>query len=90
MPIEEVIRQVTEICQRNGVVHLSLFGSFATGTATARSDIDFVIYGCKDIIKLTDDINNIMTVRKIDLFEYETIRNKFLLEDIKLYGRQIY
>ena len=47
MPISELIEKVTEICKENGVRRLELFGSFATGTATDTSDIDFVVYGCK-------------------------------------------
>ena len=46
MPIPEIIEKVTEICKKNGVKRLDLFGSFATGTATPTSDIDFVVYGC--------------------------------------------
>lgn len=34
MPISELIEQVTEICKKNGVKRLDLFGSFATGTST--------------------------------------------------------
>ena len=30
MPISELIEQVTEICKKNGVKRLDLFGSFAT------------------------------------------------------------
>lgn len=51
MPVEEIKERVTEICRKNGVARLDLFGSFATGTATPTSDIDFVVYGCKDIKK---------------------------------------
>ena len=54
MPIPELIARVTEICKRNGVKRLDLFGSFAIGTALPTSDIDFVVYGCKDILKLDD------------------------------------
>lgn len=39
MPILEVIDKVTAICRAIGVRRLDLFGSFATGTATATSDI---------------------------------------------------
>lgn len=90
MPIPELIEHVTRICQKNGVKRLDLFGSFATGTAAPTSDIDFVVYGCQDIIKLEKDLKDIDTLRKIDIFEYEAIHNKFLLEDIKKYGKQIY
>ncbi len=69
---------------------LDLFGSFATGTATDTSDIDFVVYGCRDFWKLENDISQIDTLRKIDLFDYDSIKNEYLLEDIKKYGKQIY
>ena len=73
MPIDEIIQRVTDICKKNQVQHLSLFGSFATGTALPTSDIDFVVYGCADMMRLEDDI-----------------LNKYLLEDIDKYGKQIY
>ena len=69
---------------------LDLFGSFATGTATSTSDIDFVVYGCQDILKLEEDLEEIDTLRKIDIYDYDSIKNKFLLEDIQKYGKQIY
>ena len=90
MPIEELIDRVTDICKDNSVEHLSLFGSFATGKATPYSDIDFVVYGCKNMMKLEEDLEGIDTLRKIDIFDYDNIENELLLEDIKLYGKQIY
>ena len=90
MSISELIEHVTEICRKNEVKRLDLFGSFATGTAAPTSDIDFVVYGCPDIIKLEKNLKDIDTLRKIDIFEYEAIHNKFLLENIKKYGKQIY
>ena len=90
MPISTLIDQVTAICKRNGVRRLDLFGSFATGTATPTSDIDFVVYGCNDLIKLEDDLTEINTLRKIDIFDFDSIHNEFLLEDIRKYGKQIY
>ncbi len=90
MPISELIEKVADICKQNHVVHLDLFGSFATGTATPTSDIDFVVYGCKDILKLEKELENIETLRKIDIFDFDNIHNEYLLEDIKKYGKQIY
>lgn len=90
MPISELIEQVTEICKKNGVKRLDLFGSFATGTSTPTSDIDFVVYGCNNLIKLETDLEQIETLRKIDIFDYDSIHNKFLREDIHKYGKQIY
>lgn len=90
MPIQELIDEVTEICKANGVKRLDLFGSFATGTATDTSDIDFVVYGCENILKLEEALEEIATLRKVDIFDYENIDNKYLLEDIRKYGKQIY
>lgn len=90
MPISELIEQVTEICKKNGVKRLDLFGSFATGTSTPPSDIDFVVYGCNNLIKLETDLEQIETLRKIDIFDYDSIHNEFLREDIHKYGKQIY
>ena len=90
MPISELIEQVTEIFKKNGVKRLDLFGSFATGTSTPTSDIDFVVYGCNNLIKLETDLEQIETLRKIDIFDYDSIHNEFLREDIHKYGKQIY
>ena len=53
MPVDQLIIEVTKICKKNGVKRLDLFGSFATGTATPTSDIDFVVYGCDDIMPVS-------------------------------------
>ena len=90
MPVDQLIIEVTKICKKNGVKRLDLFGSFATGTATPTSDIDFVVYGCDDIMQLEYDLSTIDTLRKIDIFDQDEIHNKYLLEDIEKYGKQIY
>jgi len=90
MDVDEIIERVTEICRANGVRKLSLFGSFAKGNAAFTSDIDFVVYGCKDLMKLEQDLEQIDTLRKIDIFDFESIRDEFLLEDIRRYEKQIY
>lgn len=90
MPVSEVIDKVAAICKAQGVTRLDLFGSFAAGAAAATSDIDFVVYGCEDILRLEEAVQEIDTLRKIDIFEYESIGNRFLLEDIRKYGKQIY
>ena len=59
MPIDELIERVASVCKRCGAEHLDLFGSFATGTATARSDIDFVVYGDVDSELLNQMISQI-------------------------------
>ena len=46
MSIDTLIAHVTRICQKNGVAHLLVIGSFATGTA--RKDISWKVM--KDIL----------------------------------------
>lgn len=90
MTVEEIIEQVTVICKENHVEHLALFGSYAKGTATKYSDLDFIIYGPVDMEKLREQIDEIMTLKKIDLFEYDLCRNQYLKEDMDRYARKIY
>lgn len=49
MTVEEIIQQMTEICKKNQVEHLALFGSYAKGTESKYSDLDFIIYGKVDM-----------------------------------------
>ena len=58
MTVEEIIQQVTEICKENHVEHLSLFGSYAKGTATKYSDLDFIIYGKADMERLQEQVDD--------------------------------
>lgn len=90
MPIEEIIERVTAICKAHHVEHLSLFGSFAKNTATERSDIDFIVYGCENMMQLLDDIDEIPTLRKIDIFNYDEVCSEYLRKDMDLYGKKIY
>ena len=48
------------------------------------------IIGCDNLMQLEDDLQKIETLRKIDIFDFDSIKNEYLLEDIKKYGKQIY
>ena len=39
-------------------------------------------------MQLEDDLQQIETLRKIDIFDFDSIKNEYLLEDIKKYGMQ--
>lgn len=90
LSIDEVIRQIQTLCLEFKVEHFYLFGSYATGTATPTSDIDIIIKGGENITLLKEKIDMIKTLKKIDVFEYDKCKNKFLLEDMDKYGRKIY
>lgn len=90
MTVNEIIEKVKEICKRNEVSHLYLFGSYATGTAHNKSDVDFVVKGVKDLMKVQNEVNDILTLKKIDLFDYDNIQNSILKESMDKYGKLIY
>lgn len=39
---------------------------------------------------LQDEVDDIMTLKKIDLFEYNLCENEYLREDMDKYGKKIY
>jgi len=90
MTVEEIIARVEAICRKNRVEHLSLFGSYARGTQTRGSDIDFVVYGAEDIESLREQVDEIETLKKIDLFDYNEVCSQNLREDMDDYGKKIY
>lgn len=88
--IQKLLDEIKNICLDNNVSHLYLFGSYAKGTERNGSDIDVVVKGVQNYKKLSDDIDNIRTLETINIFNYDKISNKFLLEDINKYGKIIY
>ena len=90
MSKEEIIDRVKHICQAHNVSHLRLFGSYAKETNLPTSDIDFVVFGCDEIEELRSDIDDIPTLRQIDVFDYDSVTNPYLREDMDKYGIQIF
>jgi len=64
MTIEEILDSIEEICKREKVEHLYLFGSYAKNTQTSTSDIDIVVKNVPDIDKLKALIEDIPTLKK--------------------------
>ncbi len=90
LSVDEILAEIEALCREFKVEHLYLFGSYATGTATDTSDIDIIIKGGNNIRELKYKIEQIKTLKKIDVFEYDKCKNEFLKEDMDKYGRQIY
>ena len=88
--MESLKKYIEKISQYYKIEAIILFGSYAKGTATKYSDLDFIIYGQVDMEKLREQIDEIMTLKKIDLFEYDLCRNQYLKEDMDRYARKIY
>ncbi len=88
--IKKILNEIKTVCENNNVTHLYLFGSYARGTEQIGSDIDIVVKGVNNYKKLKDDIDSIRTLKSINIFNYDTINNKYILEDIDNYGKIIY
>lgn len=56
MEFQEIIKQITSICKENNVTSLLLFGSYAKGTNTEKSDIDIVVRGNYNFLKLEEEL----------------------------------
>lgn len=90
-PDAVIISQMHDICKKHKVKHLYLFGSRAKGTQTEVSDFDFAICGFNgNIDDILVEVEEIRTLKEIDVIEYDKIRNKYLKEEIDHYGRKIY
>jgi len=93
--IEEIRLKITPIAERYGVERVYLFGSYATGSARANSDIDFRIDVCRgtDYFKLCEiycDLEESLKT-KIDLLTTGALSLEFLTniakEEVLLYAQ---
>lgn len=90
MSFENIMKEIERVCKDNNVEHLYLFGSYAKGNNRKGSDIDIVVKGVDNIIKLKEEIDNIKTLEIIDVFDYKNCKSPFLREDIDKYAKIIY
>lgn len=89
MTEEAILSEVIDICKRNKVKEVILFGSRARQTAHERSDFDIAVSGVKDIEELREQIEAIPTLYSFDLVDMEECQNQLLKEEIIRYGRKI-
>lgn len=69
--ITNLKRTVAEVCMQNGVARLSVFGSFARGDQTDKSDIDLLVKFSEpkslfDLLHLEDKLSELLG-RKVEL-----------------------
>ena len=88
--INNLLLEIEKVCKSNFVSHLYLFGSYVKGTERSGSDIDIVVEGVKNFRTLCEDIENIRTLKIINIFDLDKIKNKFLKEEIDSYAKIIY
>ncbi len=85
--------RLLEVCRQSGVVRLSLFGSFARGEATERSDVDLLVeFGRRnsllDLIAVEKRMSTALG-RKVDLLTPSAI-SPYLRESISRGMRVLY
>lgn len=84
----------TVIAANEKVERAVLFGSRATGTNTATSDVDIALFGGRltltDQARLAAAIEEIPMAQSVDLVLYETIDNPALRRHIRTQGIEWY
>ncbi|MEM3574794.1 MAG: nucleotidyltransferase domain-containing protein [Candidatus Bathyarchaeia archaeon] len=93
--VEGVEERLFEICQKNDVVFMALFGSFVRGEQKEGSDIDIAIEfdrkskkSLLDLVRVENELRGIFK-RRVDLGIFSSI-NPHMMEDIKKEVRIIY
>lgn len=89
-----VIEQLRKVfAQYPELKTVNLFGSYATGRATSRSDIDLATVGIADrrtVGRLALDLEDLPIPQKCDVLAYEGIRYQPLKRHIDDHGILIY
>ena len=95
LKIDVIKSIVAKVFQKYNVSTCYLFGSYARGKATGKSDIDLMIV-CElegiEFFKLLDELETKLN-KKVDLLRLETaiqnvkLMNDILREGVKIYGR---
>jgi uncharacterized protein len=90
-----VEKKLLEVCKRNDIVFMAVFGSFVRGEQTRRSDIDIAIEFNKgkkksllDLVGVQDELSKVFR-RKVDLGTYRSL-NPYIVEDVKKEMHVIY
>ena len=87
--------KLAEICKKNDVVFLAVFGSFVRGEQNKKSDVDIAMEFDQsrpktllDLIRLENELSEVFK-RKVDLGVFSSL-NSYVLEDVKREMRVIY
>jgi predicted nucleotidyltransferase len=96
--IEDKIEQLQEICRKNAVAELYVFGSVLTNEFSEESDLDFA-YVLKDDLSpieygdnfftLLEDLENLFD-RKIDLVSYRIVKNPIFKQELDRTKKSLY
>jgi predicted nucleotidyltransferase len=88
-------KKLSEICGKNDIIFLAVFGSFVRGEQNRKSDVDIAIEFDKsrpktllDLIRLEDELSKVFK-RKVDLGVFSSL-SPYIVEDVKREMRVIY
>lgn len=90
--LKKIEKIILPILKRNTVAKAGIFGSFARGDSTAKSDLDLIITfkGKKsllDLIHLQIELEEVLK-KKVDVLTYKSIhpllKEKILNEEVKI------
>ena len=81
---------IKAICEKNHILYLGLFGSYARGEESDDSDVDFVVdlpptLSLLDVVGIQLEFEDLLH-KKIDLTERDTIKQRlkpFILNEIE-------
>jgi predicted nucleotidyltransferase len=87
--------RLAEICKKNDILFMAIFGSFAKGKQNKKSDIDIAIEfernsekSLLDLVRIENELREIFK-RKIDLGIFSSL-SPYVTEDVKREMRVIY
>jgi predicted nucleotidyltransferase len=92
---EGLEERLAEICKKNDIVFMAIFGSFVRGEQNRKSDIDIAIEfernskkSLLDLVRIENELRKIFK-RKVDLGIFSSL-NPYVIEDVKREMRVIY
>jgi predicted nucleotidyltransferase len=92
---KDLEKKLAEICRKNGITFMAIFGSFARGEQNRKSDIDIAIEfeqnsekSLLDLIRIENELRKVFK-RKVDLGIFSSL-NPYIIEDVKKEMRIIY
>lgn len=91
---EKILKEIKNICiKHQNIEKVILFGSRAVDKEKYNSDIDLAVIGEFDFLfceRLKEEFENIPTLLKFDVVDYNNITNQELINDVNKYGKVIY
>ena len=92
---EGLEEKLAEICRKNDIVFMAIFGSFVRGEQNRKSDIDIAIEfernsekSLLDLVRIENELRKVFK-RKVDLGIFSSL-SSYIIEDVKKEMRVIY